>query len=124
MLRGRAVLSRAASGPALHELHQALRAWVVRNPGDAAAWEMLAACEAAKGSQLAMLRATAEAHLAAGKADAAIVTLQTARSQAARSRDADGVELAIIDSRLAELRRQRAQQRSAGGRGQPGDRPD
>ena len=116
LLRGRVVLSRAgAADPALRDLHQALRTWVVRHPADGAAWQMLADCEEARGNRLGMLRATAEANLAAGKVDAAIVTLQAARSQGTRSRDADGVELAIIDSRLAELRRQRM--RNAGERG-------
>jgi predicted Zn-dependent protease len=68
---------------------------------------MLASLEDRRGNRLAMLRATAEANLAAGKLDAAIVTLQSARAQGARSPADDAVELAIIDSRLADLRRQR-----------------
>lgn len=111
LLRGRAWLAQAggaAGGDAeLRALHEALRAWLVRHPADGAAWELLARLEERRGNRLAMLRATAEANLAAGKLDAAIVTLQSAGAQGARAPGDDAVELAIIDSRLAELRRQR-----------------
>ncbi len=117
IIGGRAVLARAQAGQpqgaALGDLHQALRARLVRHPSDATLWEMLAECESLKGNRLAMMRATAEAHLAVGKGDAAMVTLQAARNSARGSADADGVELAVIDARLAELRRQRQQQRDA-----------
>jgi predicted Zn-dependent protease len=112
LLRGRTWLARAGTAgdkaaADLRALHEALRGWLVRHPADGAAWEMLASLEDRRGNRLAMLRATAEANLAAGKLDAAIVTLQSARAQGARSPADDAVELAIIDSRLADLRRQR-----------------
>jgi predicted Zn-dependent protease len=120
-LFGRWLLSRSAAQPAIRELQQALRSWLVRHPADAPLWELLSQVEAARGNRLAMLRATAEAQLASGRADTAMVTLQAARQGARQMPDADAVELAVIDARLAELRRlqreARAERESRGGRG-------
>jgi beta-barrel assembly-enhancing protease len=116
---GRLMLSRQPAigrdDPALKDLHQALRTQLARRGADAALWELLAACEQLRGNRLAMLRATAEAHLSSGRTDAALQTLLSARSGARNWADADAVELSIIDARLAELRRQRAELRQARG---------
>ncbi len=125
-LYGRALLARpgldAKNDPVLRDLHQALRTWVVGHADDGLMWQLLADCEAARGNRLAMLRATAEVHLAAGKADAAMLTLQSARRSARTATSGDGVELSVIDSRLAELRRQRAERFLREGRPDPHER--
>ncbi|MBL8330034.1 MAG: M48 family metalloprotease [Rubrivivax sp.] len=127
LIWGRVLLAREATGAAagdgaLRNLHQSLRTRVVREPRDAALWELLAACETLRDNRLAALRATAESYLWSGRPDAAILTLQSARSGARQWREADTVELAVIDARLNELRRQRAQQRQA--RGERGPREE
>ncbi len=113
LLWGRVVLERPSEAQtrqiARRDIHQTLRSWLVTNPGDAPLWELLARYEEANGNRLAMLRATAEASAASGQIESALVTLQSARSQARRTTGLDGMELAVIDTRLAELRRQRMQ---------------
>jgi predicted Zn-dependent protease len=117
---GKTVLKQAdtarAEDPAFKDLHQALRAWLVKQRKDATLWEMLAACETISGNRLAMMRATAEAHLASGNAEAALVTLRSARQVARTQREVDGVELAVIDARLSELTRQKAQREGRDGK--------
>jgi predicted Zn-dependent protease len=126
VLLGRAVLSQPDLKPQndldLRELHQALRAWVVRHPQDGLIWQLLADVEAARGNRIAMLRATAEVHLAAGKPDHALLALQAARRNARPGLGDDAVELAVIDARLAELRRQRADNFQRQGRPDPNAR--
>ena len=121
---GQMLLARppAADDPAFRDLHQALRSRLLGQPADAALWELLARCENLRGNRLAMLRATAEVHLASGRSDAAMLTLQSARSGARNVRDSDSVELAVIDARLQELRRQRVALRE--GRESRGERAD
>ncbi len=119
-LWGQALLDRPAEAQArqvsLSEIHQSLRSWLVVHPGDAPLWELLARYEDSRGNRLGMLRATAEAHAAQGQVDSALVTLQSARSQARKTAGMDGVELAVIDARLADLRRQRQQRDGREGR--------
>lgn len=98
-----------AETPAFRALHQALRGRTVSARHDASLWELLARCEQARGNRLAMLRATAESQLAGGQLDVALVTLQSAREQSRGVRDADGVELAVIDARIHDLRRLRTE---------------
>ena len=125
VLQGRAVLVKPAlnpqADPEFRELHQALRSWVVRYPHDGLVWQLLSDCEAARGNRLAMLRAAAEVNLASGKPEAAMLTLQSAR-RSARTADGDNLELAVIDSRLADLRRQRADYFQRLGRPDPQER--
>jgi hypothetical protein len=126
VLQGRAVLSRPGLNPQsdldLRELHQALRAWVVRHPQDGLIWQLLADVEAARGNRMAMLRATAEVHLAAGKPEHALLALQAARRNARPGSGDDAVELAVVDARLADLRRQRADNFQRQGRPDPNER--
>ncbi len=123
--QGRAVLAKPALNaqmdPEFRELHQALRSWVVRYPQDGLIWQLLSDCEALRGNRLAMLRAAAEVHMAGGKPEAAMLTLQSAR-RSARTGEGDNVELAVIDSRLADLRRQRADYFQRLGRPDPQER--
>jgi len=107
----------------LADVQQALRAWLIANPGDGTLWELLSQTEAARGNRLGMMRATAEAQLAAGRPDTAMVTLQAARQGARNQPDADPVELAVIDTRLAELRKARRELQAERG-GRVGDRRD
>lgn len=120
---GQLLLERADAVPGgndglRRELQQALRGWLVGQRNDATLWELLAGYEAWSGNRLASLRATAEAHLWSGHLDKAILTLRSARTGARGERAADGVELAVIDARLADLTRlQRAQRAEREGRG-------
>jgi predicted Zn-dependent protease len=107
----------------LADVQQALRGWLIANPGDGTLWELLSQTEAARGNRLGMMRATAEAQLAAGRPDTAMVTLQAARQGARNQPDADPVELAVIDTRLAELRKARRELQAERG-GRVGDRRD
>jgi beta-barrel assembly-enhancing protease len=125
-LVGRAVLARPGlnvqADPDFRELHEALRSWVIRHPQDGLMWQLLGDCEAARGNRLAMLRATAEVHLAAGRPDNAMLTLQSARRSVRAGSNDDAVELAVIDARLADLRRQRADLYQRQGLPDPGER--
>jgi predicted Zn-dependent protease len=87
------------------DLMQTLRTWLARRPDDARLWELMAAVENRRGNRMGMMRANAEVHLAGGNLDGAAVTLRAARELARSARDADPVELAVIDARLQEVRR-------------------
>jgi predicted Zn-dependent protease len=81
-------------------------------PGDARLHALQAKAYASQGKRLHQHRAQAEAYLAEGQLDAAIMQLDLAR----QAGDADFYEQSQVDARLRELR-QRKQEECAGNRG-------
>ena len=80
-----------------------LQSWVVLQPRDALAWQTLARAHQLQGQPLRAVRAEAEARAAqldyAGAAD----RFRAAQSLPVAQRNADGMELAIVDSRRRQV---------------------
>ena len=80
------------------EAVQRLQTWVALHPGDATAWQLLAAAHAAQGQALRAIRAEAEARVAWLDYPAALDRLRAAQEMA-RQGGADHFEASIIDTR-------------------------
>ena len=119
-------LHSASDGSELRRQTEALQTWVVAQPQDAAAWQLLSATSEAIGLRLRSLRAGAEAQAARGDLTGAIDRMRAAQS-AARSASVgqDFIEASVIDSRMrqlvAERRRLVLEMREAQGQRAPRD---
>jgi predicted Zn-dependent protease len=80
----------------------ALQRWVLQNPQDAQAWQVLATALSSQNRTLASLRAEGEAQLARMDVGAAVDRFRAAQdaSRNASPAMADHIEAAIVDSRL------------------------
>lgn len=88
--------------PALAE--EALRGWVADRPRDALAWQLLAQLHDSQERPLRARRAQAEARLAQGDWSAAAEILRSVQALPRAVQDSDALELAVIHSRLREVR--------------------
>jgi predicted Zn-dependent protease len=103
----------AANGEAAAQAADRLQLWVGDHPADAAAWQLLAQAQAARGLPLRALRAEAEARVAVLDYSAAIDRLRAAQNLVQRG-TTDHIEASIIDARahqIASLLREQAAQR-------------
>ncbi|RFP77703.1 peptidase M48 [Hydrogenophaga borbori] len=80
-----------------------LQAWVVDHPRDAQAWQILARAQQALGHTLRAVRAEAEARAAQFDWDGALERLRAAQALPPALRNADPIELAIVDSRRRDV---------------------
>ena len=81
----------------------ALQAWVVGHPRDALAWQTLSRVQAATGQRLRSLRSAAEARAAVLDFEGAAERFKAAQALPAADRQADAMELAIVDVRRREV---------------------
>jgi predicted Zn-dependent protease len=79
-----------------------LQTWVLQNPQDAQAWQVLATALSAQGRTLASLRAEGEAQLARMDFGAAVDRLRAAQDASRKLNPAmgDHIEASIVDARL------------------------
>lgn len=90
---------------------QTLQAWVIRHPNDAAAWDLLARAQAARGQNASAVRAQAEARMARLDISSALDHFRSAQ-QLARQSALDHVEQSILDARTRQAEQMlREQQR-------------
>ncbi len=80
-----------------------LQVWVVDHPRDAQAWQTLARAHQARGRTLRAVRAEAEARAAHFDWDGALERLKAAQALPPAQRNADPIELAIVDSRRRDV---------------------
>lgn len=80
-----------------------LRVWLTVSPHDAGAWSALGQIQERQRLPVSAARAFAEAQLARGDLNGAIDRLRAAKALAQRERFSDGVEAAVIESRLKAL---------------------
>ena len=80
-----------------------LQDWLVARPKDASAWQMLSRVQAALGQRLRSVRSDAEAHAAQLDFSGAAERFRAAQMLPAAERNADAMELAIIDVRRREV---------------------
>ncbi len=80
-----------------------LQVWVVDHPRDALAWQTLARAHQAQGRTLRAVRAEAEARAAHFDWDGALERLKAAQALPPAQRNADPIELAIVDSRRRDV---------------------
>ncbi len=79
-----------------------LQTWVATHPADAAAWQLLAQAQGARGQPLAALRAEAESRVAMLDYPAALDRLRAAQELARRA-GADHIEASIVDARARQV---------------------
>jgi predicted Zn-dependent protease len=79
-----------------------LQRWVLQNPHDAQAWQVLATALAAQGRNLASLRAEGEAQLARSDVGAAVDRFRAAQDASRKLpvQTSDHIEASIVDARL------------------------
>jgi predicted Zn-dependent protease len=79
-----------------------LQRWVLQNPQDAQAWQILATALAAQGRNLASLRAEGEAQLARSDVGAAVDRFRAAQDASRKLpvQTSDHIEASIVDARL------------------------
>ena len=79
-----------------------LQRWVLQNPHDAQAWQVLATALAAQGRHLASLRAEGEAQLARSDVGAAVDRFRAAQDASRKLpvQTSDHIEASIVDARL------------------------
>ena len=114
----------SASDSATTELRrstEALQTWLVDQPLDAAAWQLLSGTSQALGLTLRSMRAGAEARAVVGDLPGAIDRLRAAQSAARTTAGQDFIEASVVDARLRQLMAQRRQMalEARGGRGGP-----
>jgi predicted Zn-dependent protease len=80
-----------------------LQPWVVERPRDAFAWQILSRAHQAQGQTLRAVRADAEARAAHFDWDGALERFKAAQALPAAQRNADPIELAIVDSRRRQV---------------------
>ncbi|MFP8781138.1 M48 family metalloprotease [Hydrogenophaga sp. RWCD_12] len=88
---------------ALPAVASRLQDWLVARPKDASAWQMLSRVQAALGQRLRSVRSDAEAHAAQLDFSGAAERFRAAQMLPAAERNADAMELAIIDVRRREV---------------------
>ena len=93
--------STALNAPAAvqRQATEQLRTWTAQHPGDALAWQTLAALHRAQQQPVAAARAEAEAQLAQQDAPGALARFKAAQSLARRQPVQDHYELSILDAR-------------------------
>ena len=80
-----------------------LQSWVVLQPRDALAWQTLARAYQAQGQSLRAVRAEAEARAAQLDYAGAVDRFRAAQSLPLAQRNADSMEMAIVDSRRRDV---------------------
>jgi predicted Zn-dependent protease len=80
-----------------------LQAWVVENPRDSLAWQLLSRVHQAQGHTLRAVRADAESRAAHFDWDGALERFKAAQALPPMQRNADPMELAIVDSRRRDI---------------------
>jgi predicted Zn-dependent protease len=80
-----------------------LQAWVVERPRDALAWQLLSRVHQAQGHTLRAVRADAESRAAHFDWDGALERFKAAQALPPAQRNADPIELAIVDSRRRDI---------------------
>jgi predicted Zn-dependent protease len=80
-----------------------IQSWVVLQPRDALAWQTLARAYQAQGQSLRSVRAEAEARVAHLDYAGAVDRFRAAQSLPVAQRNADAMELAIVDSRKRDV---------------------
>ncbi len=80
-----------------------LQSWVVERPRDALAWLMLSRVQQAQGQTLRAVRADAESRAAHFDWDGALERFKAAQALPPAQRNADPIELAIVDSRRRDI---------------------
>lgn len=80
-----------------------LHAWVVEHPRDAQAWQLLSAAELARGQRLRGIRAEGEARAAHYDWAGALERFKAAQALPPTERNADPMELAIVDTRARQM---------------------
>ena len=90
-----------------------LQTWVADHPKDPAAWQTLSLAWAAQGQPLRAVRAEAEARWAMLDLAGAVDRLRAARDSARERREADHMELSIVDARYRELSQLLREQQAA-----------
>jgi predicted Zn-dependent protease len=100
---------------------EALQTWLVDQPLDAAAWQLLAGTSEALGLKLRSMRAGAEARAVVGDLSGAIDRLRAAQAAARTPAAQDFIEASVVDARLRQLLTQRRQMvlEARGGRAGP-----
>ena len=83
-----------------------MQAWVVGHPRDALAWQTLSRVQTAMGQRLRAVRSEAEARAAVLDFEGAAARFKAAQSLPAADRQADAMELAIVDVRRREVEAQ------------------
>lgn len=98
----------AAAAPlVLRSSTEALQTWLVDQPADPLAWELLARTTDALGLRLRSLRAGAEARAAVGDINGAIDRLRAAQQGTRTAGGQDFIEASVIDARMRQLTAQR-----------------
>ena len=80
-----------------------LQEWVVSRPRDAQAWQLLSRAHQTQGQVLRSVRADAEARVAQRDFSGALERLKAAQALPPAQRNADPIELAIVDSRRRDV---------------------
>jgi len=97
--------------PAAESAAQALQTWLADHPGDALAWQMLAAANATMGRPVAQVRAEAEANVAQLDYAAAFTRFKAAQEIARKSAlPADHIDASIVDTRARQMESMLAQE--------------
>lgn len=91
-----------ASGQAMRAVSR-LQSWVLDHPRDAQAWQLLSRAHQSLGQTLRAVRADAEARAAHFDYGGAIERFKAAQALPLPMRQADAIELAIVDSRRREV---------------------
>ncbi|MEX1167357.1 MAG: M48 family metalloprotease [Hydrogenophaga sp.] len=79
-----------------------LQTWVVNHPNDALAWQTLSRAQAAMGQRVRALRSEAASYTAVLDPEGALARLKAAQALPANARNADAMEMAIVDARARE----------------------
>jgi predicted Zn-dependent protease len=83
---------------------QTLQTWLADHPGDAHAWQLLAAANAAMGRPVAAVRAEAEVNVAQLDYASALTRFKAAQDMARKSaKPADNIDAAIVDTRARQM---------------------
>lgn len=79
-----------------------LQSWVVNHPRDALAWQTLSRVQAAMGQRVRSLRSEAESYSATYDPEGALARYKAAQALPSSVRQADAIEMAIVDARRRE----------------------
>lgn len=99
LLGAQAALATGQPGRAVSRLQE----WAVQHPRDAQAWQLLSRARSQQGQTLHAVRADAEAHVAQRDYAGALERLKAAQALPPAVRNADPIELAIVDSRRRDV---------------------
>ena len=99
LLGAQAAMASGQTGRAVSRLQE----WAVQHPRDAQAWQLLSRARSQLGQTLHAVRADAEAHVAQRDYAGALERLKAAQALPPAARNADPIELAIVDSRRRDV---------------------